>query len=75
MHLPTNKNVEDRIPYQDVMLKDTSGKIKVAVWDKMVGTLDKGHIVELSKCRVKLFQAKKKLTTTSATTAVVSTDL
>ena len=71
--VPTNKNVgESQFPYQDIIIKDTSGKIKVAVWDTMVGTLDKGQLVTLSKCRVKLFQEEKKLSTTSSTTLEVN---
>lgn len=29
------------IPFQEIFLKDSTGKTKVAIWDKMVNTVEK----------------------------------
>lgn len=45
---------------QDITLKDKTAKIKVAVWDNMVGTITTGQLLSLTRCRVRLFNDEKK---------------
>ncbi|CAC5384757.1 PIF1 [Mytilus coruscus] len=52
--------------FQEISLKDSTGKATVAVWDSMVDTIQKGKVINISKCRVRLFNAEKKLSTTKA---------
>lgn len=57
---------------QDITLKDKTAKIKVAVWDNMVGTITTGQLLSLTRCRVRLFNdEKKKLSTTLSSIAEV----
>ncbi|KAJ8303727.1 hypothetical protein KUTeg_018650, partial [Tegillarca granosa] len=58
-------NSDKELQFQEIQLKDETGKLKVAIWDKMVDTLSIGQQIKLSKCRVKLFQDEKKLSTTN----------
>lgn len=61
----SKKRVEqNEVDFQEVMLKDTDSHATVAVWDKMVNTLQKGECVTITKCRVRLFNEQKRLTTT-----------
>ena len=55
------------IPFQEIFLKDKTGKTKIAIWDKMVNTVEKNQVIKLSNCRVKLFDAEKKLSATTST--------
>ncbi|CAG2233893.1 unnamed protein product [Mytilus edulis] len=52
--------------FQEISLKDSTGKATVAVWDSLVDTIQKGKVINISKCRVRLFNAEKKLSTTKA---------
>jgi hypothetical protein len=47
-----------------VIIKDTDSRATVAVWDSMVNTIEKGECVQITKCRVRLFNGEKRLTTT-----------
>ncbi|VDI28053.1 Hypothetical predicted protein [Mytilus galloprovincialis] len=63
--LPTN-NILVLTKKKEISLKDSTGKATVAVWDSMVDTIQKGKVINISKCRVRLFNAEKKLSTTNA---------
>ncbi|CAG2252359.1 unnamed protein product [Mytilus edulis] len=52
--------------FQEISLKNSTGKATVAVWDSLVDTIQKGKVINISKCRVRLFNAEKKLSTTKA---------
>ena len=54
------------LAFQEIHLKDKTGKTKVAIWDKMVDTVEKNQIVKLTNCRVKLFDSEKKLSATTS---------
>jgi len=56
---------------QDITLKDKTANIKVAVWDNMVGTITTGQLLSLTRCRVRLFNDEKKLSTTLSSIAEV----
>lgn len=61
----SKKRVEqNEVDFQEVMLKDTDSNATVTVWDKMVNTLQTGECVTITKCRVRLFNEQKRLTTT-----------
>ncbi|KAJ8300309.1 hypothetical protein KUTeg_021828, partial [Tegillarca granosa] len=63
----TTKTVnEQNVPFQELTLKDKTGKATVAIWEDMVNTFTSGQFVKLSKCRVRLFNEEKKFSTTTA---------
>lgn len=69
---PTTKEFgDDTLDFQDVYIKDKKDKVCVALWDKMVSTLKVGQLAKISKCKVKLFNGEKKLTTTQSSTLEV----
>lgn len=61
----TKKKVDQNdVDFQEIILKDTDSSATVAMWDSMVNTLEKGECVQITKCRVRLFNEEKRLTTT-----------
>lgn len=61
----SKKRVEQNdVKFQEVILKDIDSHATVAVWDSMVNTIEKGECVQITKCRVRLFNEQKRLTTT-----------
>lgn len=68
----SKKRVEqNEVDFQEIMLKDTDSHATVAVWDSMVNTLQKGECVTIKKCRVRLFNEQKRLTTTRSSQCAV----
>ncbi|XP_033751794.1 uncharacterized protein LOC117335727 [Pecten maximus] len=52
------------VAFQGMVLKDKDDKTTVAIWEDLVNTIEKGHILQLTKCKVRLFNDEKRLTTT-----------
>ncbi|XP_063436837.1 uncharacterized protein LOC134718273 [Mytilus trossulus] len=48
--------------FHDIVIKDKTGSIEIALWDRLVGTIEKGQTIEVKKCRVKLFREEKNST-------------
>ncbi|CAG2215578.1 unnamed protein product [Mytilus edulis] len=69
---PLKKLVNKKdMDFQDIVIKDKTGSIEIALWDRLVGTIEKGQTIAIKKCRVKLFREEKKLNTTFNTTTEV----
>ncbi|XP_069109299.1 uncharacterized protein [Argopecten irradians] len=61
----TTKRVQDNdVPFQELVVKDSSGQGTLAIWEDMVTTINHGELVKITKCRVRLFNGEKKLSTT-----------
>ncbi|XP_052079018.1 uncharacterized protein LOC127717284 [Mytilus californianus] len=58
---------DDTLQLQDIVIKDQSGSVTLALGDKHVNKFEKGQIIKVTKCRVKLFNGDKKLSTTRST--------
>lgn len=56
------------VPFQEVTVKDCTGKVVVALWDKMVDCVNKGQCINVTKCRVE----EKRLTSTKASSIEVN---
>ncbi|XP_069104360.1 uncharacterized protein [Argopecten irradians] len=56
------------IDYQEVTLKDSTGSSTLAVWGDMVNQFEKGSLVKFPRCRVRLFNKSKRLTTVPGST-------
>ncbi|XP_069109964.1 uncharacterized protein [Argopecten irradians] len=48
------------IPYQELKIRDGSGAATLAVWEDDVQQYSVGQLVHFKKCRVRLYQGKKK---------------
>ena len=59
------------LDFQDICLKDKKGKVWVAMWGKMVSPYQVGNLLKITKCKVKLFNGQKKLSTTQSSTSEV----
>ncbi|XP_069108870.1 uncharacterized protein [Argopecten irradians] len=51
------------IPYQELKIRDGSGAATLAVWEDDVQQYSVGQLVHFKKCKVMLYQGKKRLTT------------
>ena len=68
----TTKEAEGQdIPFQDIYLKDKEGIVCVALWGDMVNRFNLGQLVKIAKCKVKVFNHKKKLSTTPSSSSEV----
>ncbi|KAJ8307953.1 hypothetical protein KUTeg_014495 [Tegillarca granosa] len=71
----TTKTVNDKdVPFQELVLKDKSTKLTLAVWEEMVDSFEVGQKAKFSKCRVRLFNEEKKLSTTTSSASEVYTE-
>ena len=62
---PTTKEFGgDTLDFQDIFLKDKKGKVWVAMRGEMVSPYQVGNLLKITKCKVKLFNGQKKLSTT-----------
>lgn len=71
----TTKTVNDKdVPFQELVLKDKSTKLTLAVWEEMVDSFEVGQKAKFTKCRVRLFNEEKKLSTTTSSASEVYTE-
>ncbi|KAJ8300482.1 hypothetical protein KUTeg_022001 [Tegillarca granosa] len=59
------------LAFQELALKDNTGSATLSVWDQMVNTCETGQLIRVNKCRVRLFNDVKKLSTTRDSTLEV----
>lgn len=57
---------------KDIRLKDSTGVATVALWDNLTSQIKTGDSIKMTGCRVRLFGAKKLLSSTIETEVEVS---
>ena len=63
------------VPFQDIVIQDMSGKTTLSLWNEMVDSFEVGQVLKLTKCRVKIFNEEKKLSSTKGSQCEVRVQL